>query len=55
MEYLGHYSTLELFDMHDGKLVAVDFIRGSPVERLLNGDDKTWLEKVDLQSWLFDL
>jgi len=55
MDYLGRWSTIELLDMHDGNVVAVDFIRGRPLERLLNNDDREWLENVDFQSWLFAL
>ncbi|MBA7561268.1 hypothetical protein ES708_02905 [subsurface metagenome] len=50
MEYLGHYSTSELVsDSEVRKLVAVDIIRGSPVERVLGDDDFEWVERVVYQ------
>lgn len=54
MEYLGRYASEDLLNCHDGRLVAVDFIRGRPVERLLGAEDKEWLKSVDLQSWLHE-
>jgi len=54
MEYIGKYETEDLLSCHDGNLVAVDFIRGVPVERLLSKGDKDWLKSVDLQSWLHE-
>ncbi|MBA7697484.1 hypothetical protein ES703_106149 [subsurface metagenome] len=59
MQYLGHYYTSEL--VYDGdiygemKLVGVDIIRGSPVERLLSAEDLAWLKDVAFQSWRFDV
>ncbi|GAI35406.1 unnamed protein product, partial [marine sediment metagenome] len=52
MEYLGRYQSEDLLSCQDGRLVAVDFIRGCPMERLLGKDDKDWLKLVDLRSWL---
>ncbi|MBA7571364.1 hypothetical protein ES708_13126 [subsurface metagenome] len=50
MKYLGRYYTSELlFDEDicgDKKLMAVDVIRGSPVERLLGAEDLEWLKSV---------
>ena len=59
MKYLGRYYTSEL--LFDGdlygemKLVGVDIIRGSPVERLLTEEDLDWLKGVAFQSWMFDV
>ena len=37
------------------KLVGVDIIRGSPVERLLSAEDLAWLKGVAFQSWFFEV
>lgn len=52
MDYLGKYDITELVDDISGPLIAVDIIRGRPVERYLTDDDVGWLKRVDLYSWL---
>lgn len=52
MDYLGQYHTADLLEDMSGRLVAVDIIRGRPIERYLSDDDVYWLKTVDLQSWL---
>lgn len=50
MKYLGRYYTSELLFGEDiygaKKLVGVDIIRGSPVERLLSAEEMDWLKSV---------
>ena len=55
MEYLGKVDTLDLLngEVSGGNLVAVDFIRGSPVERLLDKEELSWLYGVDFQRSLY--
>ena len=57
MEYIGKVDTLDLLngEVSGGNLVAVDFIRGSPVERLLDKEELSWLYGVDFQRWSYNL
>lgn len=43
MGYLSRFTTPEVLDFHDGKLIGVDFVKGEAYERQLSEDEKYWL------------
>lgn len=51
MEYLGRYDNSELLDCQGGRLVAVDIIRGKPVERYISNEEKGWLELIEYKQY----
>lgn len=55
MTYVDNKSLDGLLDYADGQLGAVEFVRGKPIESILQEEDISWLKEVSFRTYEEDL